>query len=147
MSTEGQPERIQPAARAVMLDNAGRVLLIRREDNHMWGLPAGGMEPGESVTDCMKREVWEETGLEVVLAEAFAIYSEPRFMHPTLPVQLLTVGYRVTEWNGTLVSETDETLDARWFTLEELRNLHDLMPMYLETIEDCMAFDGKFVVK
>ena len=59
------PTYIQPAARAVIFDEKNRILLIRRGDNHRWALPAGGMEPGESVTDCMTREVWEETGLTV----------------------------------------------------------------------------------
>ena len=144
------PSYIQPAARAVIFDGQGRILLIRRGDNKQWALPAGGMEPGESVTDCMAREVWEETGLTVESSTAFAIYSEPRFTAPTRPeAQLLTVAYRVDEWSGHLQTTTNETDDAQWFTPEELRSLPDLMPMYLETIEDCLEarVSGDFVVK
>ena len=145
------PSYIQPAARAVIFDNQGRILLIRRDDNRQWALPAGGMEPGESVTQCMEREVREETGLTVESATAFAIYSEPRFTAPTRPeAQLLTVAYRVDEWSGELQTTTNETDDARWFTIDELRSLlPNLMPMYLETIEDCLTADrdGRFVVK
>ena len=144
------PTYIQPAARAVIFDEKNRILLIRRGDNHRWALPAGGMEPGESVTDCMAREVWEETGLTVETSVAFAIYSEPRFTAPTRPdAQLLTVAYRVEVWSGALQRTTNETDDARWFEVEELRALPDLMPMYLETIEDCLAMGdgGGFVVK
>ena len=143
------PTYIQPAARAVIFDERGRILLIRRGDNKQWALPAGGMEPGESVTECMAREVWEETGLTVETSVAFAIYSEPRFTAPTRPqAQLLTVAYRVDEWSGELDRVTDETDDARWFTVEELRSLLDLMLMYLETIEDCLAMgEGGFLVK
>ena len=143
------PSYIVPAARAVIFDDRGRILLIRRGDNHMWALPAGGMEPGESVTECMAREVWEETGLKVESAVAFGVYSEPRFTAPTRPdAQLLTVAYRVDRWSGELLRRTDETDDARWFSVEELRRLPDLMPSYLETIEDCLEVgDGGFVVK
>ena len=143
------PSYIVPAARAVIFDDASRILLIRRGDNHMWALPAGGMEPGESVTECMAREVWEETGLKVESATAFGVYSEPRFTAPTRPeAQLLTVAYRVDRWLGELLRRTDETDDARWFAVEELRGLPDLMPSYLETIEDCLEVgDGGFVVK
>ena len=108
------------------------------------------MEPGESVTECMAREVWEETGLVVESSVAFAIYSEPRFTAPTRPdAQLLTVAYRVDEWSGELRTTTNETDDARWFTVEEVRGLPDLMGMYLETVEDCLGVDrnGGFVVK
>ena len=145
-----QPEYIMPAARAVIFDDRGRILLIRRGDNKQWALPAGGMEPGESVTECMAREVWEETGLTVESSIAFAIYSEPRFTAPTRPeAQLLTVAYRVDAWSGELRTTTDETDDARWFSVDELRALPDLMGMYLETIEDCLGTreSGDFVVK
>ena len=141
---------IQPAARAVIFDSRGWILLIRRGDNKQWALPAGGMEPGESVTECMAREVWEETGLTIESATAFAIYSEPRFTAPTRPeAQLLTVAYRVEDWSGELQTTTNETDDARWFTIDELRMLPDLMPMYLETVEDCLTAerDGSFAVK
>ena len=143
------PSYIVPAARAVLFDDQGRILLIRRGDNHQWALPAGGMEPGESVTECMAREVWEETGLTVESSVPFAVYSEPRFTAPTRPdAQLLSVAYRVDEWSGDLLRQTNETDDARWFDIDELRALSDLMPAYLETIEDCLALRaGGFVVK
>lgn len=147
---EQSPEYLVPAARAVIFDQHDRVLLIRRGDNREWGLPAGGMEPGESITDCMRREVLEETGINVHNWHAFAIYSEPRFRAPNRPsAQLITMAYRVDEWDGELQSVTDETIDARWFTLDQLRALPDLMEMYLETIEDCFSaqtHDG-FIVK
>ena len=143
------PSYIVPAARAVIFDDRGRILLIRRGDNHMWALPAGGMEPGESVTGCMAREVWEETGLKVESAVAFGVYSEPRFAAPTRPeAQLLTVAYRVDRWSGELLRRTDETDDARWFSVKDLQGLPDLMPSYRETIEDCLEVgEGGFVVK
>ncbi len=46
----------------------GKVVLIKRsKDPHKdhWSLPGGGIEPGERVRDAVKREVLEETGLEV----------------------------------------------------------------------------------
>ena len=101
------------------------------------------MEPGESVTECMAREVWEETGLVVESSVAFAVYSEPRFSAPTRPdAQLLTVAYRVDEWGGELRTTTNETDDAQWFSVEDVRELEDLMGMYLETIEDCLKAEG-----
>ncbi len=143
---------IVPAARAVILNDDEWIMLIRRSDNRQWALPAGTMEPGESVTECMKREVWEETGLTVLSGHAFAIYSKPRFTAPNRPdAQLLTVAYRVESngWTGDLLTATNETADARWFGIDELRTLPDLMPMYRETIDDCLtvARDGGFVVK
>lgn len=142
--TSSAPTYIQPAARAVIVDQRQRILLIRRGDNRQWALPAGGMEPGESVTDCMKREVWEETGLTPTKWRAYAIYSHPKYHAPMRPeAQLLTVAFRVDAWEGQLQRQTDETDDAQWFTLDQLRKLPDLMPMYLEAIEDCFNSNAK----
>lgn len=83
---------------------------------------------------------------------AFAVYSEPRFTAPTRhEAQLLTVAYRVDagDWEGDVMRETDETVDADWFTVSKLRAMRDFMPMYLETVEDCLLAgeDSGFVVK
>jgi 8-oxo-dGTP diphosphatase len=43
----------------------GRALLIQRRDNHRWEPPGGVLELGESIDDGLRREVREETGLDV----------------------------------------------------------------------------------
>ena len=58
--------RIRPAARAVMLDPDGSILLVRFEfpGRTIWATPGGGIEPGESAAEALRRELAEETGLE-----------------------------------------------------------------------------------
>ncbi|MES9855858.1 MAG: Nudix family hydrolase [Sedimenticola sp.] len=55
---------------AVIEDEQGRLLLSRRqEDAHqggLWEFPGGKLEPGESLTQALKREIHEELGIEVV---------------------------------------------------------------------------------
>ena len=68
---------IVPAVSAVILCNQRDILLQERVDNGMWSLPGGGMEPGETVEDAIKREVMEETGLVVVVKKLVGIYSDP----------------------------------------------------------------------
>ena len=51
---------IRPGVAAVIFDG-DRVLLQRRDDTVRWGLPGGGVEPGESVAGAIVREVREET--------------------------------------------------------------------------------------
>lgn len=56
------------AVGAVLLDAAGRLLVVRRGHPPAagrWSLPGGRVEPGESLTEAVAREVAEETGLEV----------------------------------------------------------------------------------
>ena len=56
---------IVPSVTAVVLNEQGELLLVHRTDNGLWALPGGGVDPGESVTDAVVREVKEETGLDI----------------------------------------------------------------------------------
>ncbi|WP_432829730.1 NUDIX hydrolase [Dactylosporangium sp. CA-092794] len=69
---------VVPAANAVVVNDAGELLLIHRADNDNWSLPGGGMEPGESMTDCAVRETFEETGIHVEVTGLVGIYTDPR---------------------------------------------------------------------
>ena len=61
----GHRRIIHPAARIIIENDAGEILLIRRKDNDKWGLIAGAFEEGENIRECMIREVEEETGLQL----------------------------------------------------------------------------------
>lgn len=67
---------IRPGVAAVIFRDEG-VLLQRRDDNGCWGLPGGGVEPGESVRAAVAREVREETGLDVEPVRLIGVYSDP----------------------------------------------------------------------
>ncbi len=143
----GNRKLITPSTRAVILDEAGRVLLVRRSDNGAWVLPAGSMELDESVMDCLRREVREETGLEVLAATPIAIYSEPRFAFTTAfggQHQMLSIVFRVDAWQGTLAATTEETTAACFFALDELP---ELPALYQETLTDVQYFRGRVIVK
>lgn len=144
----GNRALISVGARAILQDERRRVLLIRRSDNGMWGMPAGSMELNESIFDCLKREVKEETGLIVLEATPIAIYSEPRFAFTTFygdHYQMFATVFRVDAWQGSLLSKTDETVEAEFFALDALpENLH---PVYLETVEDLQRYNGQVIVK
>jgi len=134
------------AARAVIRDEAGRVLFIRRSDNKKWGMPAGSQELDESILDCLKREVWEETGLTVITATPIAIYSNlPIITAYGQPYHLFQVMFAVDTWTGTLISETDETVDARFFSLNAPPD--SLPDSYIEVLEDLRNYDGRLIVK
>ncbi len=139
-------ELIITAARAVIRDQEGRILFIRRRDNGLWAMPAGGQELGESILECLKREVKEESGLDVILATPMAIYSQVSIVTASGdPYQLFLVQFLVDEWSGELVTETDETVDARFLDLDELpENIPD---SYHEVLKDLQEYDGSLILK
>ncbi len=61
----------------IIFDEQKRALLCHRRDYDLWNLPGGGMEHGESPWDGLKREVMEETGLEVEIYKLAGVYSKP----------------------------------------------------------------------
>ena len=60
--------RLRQAARAVVLDPADRILLVRFDfpARCVWAAPGGGLEPGETHEQALARELREEAGLEVI---------------------------------------------------------------------------------
>jgi 8-oxo-dGTP pyrophosphatase MutT (NUDIX family) len=146
----GSRPLICPGARAIIRDEQGRILLIRRSDNGAWGMPAGSLELSESILDCLKREVWEETGLEVLEATPMALYTEPRFASITAfgdHIQIFSVVFRVDRWQGALVTSTDETSQARFFAPDNLPT--NLPALYRETLADLAHYEqtGQFILK
>ena len=72
--TDGAGVIDRRAARVLLLDPSGRVLLLRgcdpaRPEHRYWFTVGGGLEAGESLTDAAVREVFEETGLRIASAD------------------------------------------------------------------------------
>lgn len=105
------------AVAGAVLDG-GRVLLIRRRlEPHRgaWALPAGYQEIDEDPRDSLRREVREETGLEVEVGELFDAVWIPD--DPRKPANVLV--YLCTPTGGELHAGSDAA-EAAWFDLDDL---------------------------
>lgn len=69
--------RIKLGVAIIILDGQGHLLLEKRSDCGLWGLPGGRIEPGEAVQETAIREIKEETGLLIEIARLIGIYSDP----------------------------------------------------------------------
>ena len=128
--------------RVVVRDGSGRVLLIRRNDNGLWAMPAGAMELGESIVDCAFRELREETGLEAEAVTFFCMHTAGRYTYRNVygdTYQHFAVLFLVDAWSGTLARVADETTGADFFPTSELpRPLAETVP---ETLADLAQFE------
>jgi ADP-ribose pyrophosphatase YjhB (NUDIX family) len=117
-----------PAASAVVVDDAGRILLHRRTDNALWSIPGGAMEVGESIAETVVREVKEETGLDVEPERVVGIYSNPRHVVEYADGEVrqqFSVCFACRLVGGQ-VATSDESSEVGFFTPAEI----EAMPMH-----------------
>jgi len=117
--------------------NGERLALIRKPqfEEGIWRPPGGGIRPGESFEDGVRREALEETGLEVELRR-YLVDAEARFLYEPHNVPWRThVFLATTDGEELDPRDLDEIEAARWGTLEELRG-----PLRVRLLETGRAF-------
>ncbi len=145
-SLVGQQRLVVPGVRAIVVRHGGEVLLQRRIDMNCWGLPAGAVELDETVLETLKREVKEETDLEVLQAEPMAVYSGPsqRFVYPNGDqVQGFAIAFVIRKWTGTPRPCGIEGSDVRFWPLAHLPA--NMVPIHANTLADYGRYDGRFL--
>ena len=129
--------RLVPAASGVVTDHAGRVLLIRRTDNGLWTIPGGAMEPGEDIATCCRREVLEESGVEVEIVRLVGIYTNPQHVVEYSDGEVrqqFSVCFACRPAGGGLAT-SDESSEVRYFTSAEIETM-DVHPSIRLRIAD-----------
>ncbi len=117
----GTRKLLSPSIYAIIENTAGDVLLQQKPSGR-WALPAGAMELDESLHDALVREVREETGVQVLHAVPFGVYSHPRYtsMYPNGDqVQYVGVAFHVREWDGELIESGEETTALAFVAYED----------------------------
>lgn len=106
--------------------NRGRVLLIRRGNEPLkgaWSIPGGMLELGEELAEGVRRELKEETGLNVKPLEVLAVFDRVFREGPRVRYHYVIVDYACRLKGGRLLPASD-VLDARWVRHEDLPQYH-----------------------
>ena len=103
----------------VIIENdKGEILLQKRRDNGSWALIGGSMEIGEKFTEVVKREAFEEAGIEIGELTLFGIYSgeDGIITYPNGDICYGTgIVFKTTVYSGEIQNNTEEALEHRLF--------------------------------
>ena len=104
----------------------GRVLLVKRaaEPNKgLWAIPGGSLELGETLSAGAKREILEETGIEVKVKDpVYAFDYCEKDKEGKIRFHFVIVDMLADYIRGDLKA-ADDALEARWLSPEDLENL------------------------
>jgi ADP-ribose pyrophosphatase YjhB (NUDIX family) len=135
----GHRPLILVGAQVIIFDQDRRLLLQYRSDDSTWGLPGGFMEMGETIEENARREVKEETGLDLGALTLFGIYSGKDYFY-TCPngdqVYAVIAVYITHEVTGRLAADGEESTEVRYFMANQLPA--EMLPPMRGIIEDYM---------
>jgi len=106
---------------AVIIDQDGQILLTKRSIPPFqgeWVMPGGKIDLGEPIVEALKREVWEEVGLEVEVGRLVDV-----FEHVTPGADnyhFIIIYYLCTPLYCDVSHNRDEVIEARWVRSDEL---------------------------
>jgi ADP-ribose pyrophosphatase YjhB (NUDIX family) len=116
---------VVPSVTAVVVNEDGNLLLIHKTDNDLWALPGGGHEIGESISDTVVREVFEETGYKVEVIDIVGTYTDPSHVmaYDDGEVrQQFSICFRARVVGGELRT-SNESKEVRWVKPDDLDQL------------------------
>ncbi|MCD8501179.1 MAG: NUDIX domain-containing protein [Bacillaceae bacterium] len=121
----------------IILNKKNQVLLQKRADVGLWGIPSGHIEIGETVSEAAIREVKEETNLEICIKKLIGVYSDPDsqvFEYPNgKNVHFITTCFLAEIIAGELKCNSNESLEIKFFDQDCLpQNLLKMHPRWLK---------------
>ncbi|PIR80230.1 MAG: NUDIX hydrolase [Candidatus Levybacteria bacterium CG10_big_fil_rev_8_21_14_0_10_35_13] len=136
-----KPNRpLMPGACAVIINQNRGILLHKRADGKVWSLPGGQMNLGESISQCLLRELREELNISVQIIRLIGIYTSPKviFEFPNGDVFQSFVVAFLCKAKDDKIKINKESTSFKWTRLGELKKLKTL-PFVKEIIADALS--------
>lgn len=110
--------------RALVINDDGRILMVKESADGRWSLPGGWADIGYSPAETARREVKEETGLDVVVKNLLAVFDKRKHPHPPQPhyVYKLIIECELT---GGVIAKGFDVLDVGFFPANDLPELSE----------------------
>ncbi len=113
------------ACSVVIVNDINEVLLQKRSDNLLWGLPGGLMELDEPIEDCAIREVKEETNLDIVLTKFLGVFNNPLMRwRESDEARVISFSFVGRVVGGSLQINDSESLEFAYFAFDKLPKIH-----------------------
>ncbi len=120
-----------------IIEKEGKYLLVQEAQKKCygkWNIPAGHLDPNETIFEGTKREIFEETGCTVNLTGVLQIANK------VLPNDTwISLIFSTELVNENIVFDKKEILDVKWFTYEELLNMKNELRAYDWIIDSIKA--------
>ena len=123
-------------ATAIIFNQEGKLLLIKRADDGTWALPGGWADVGESAAETAVREAFEETGLQVMATHLLGVY-DSRKSGSRNPQHIYLIVF-ICEVTGGALTTSNETTAFGYFAENELPT--DLHPGSQPRIGDAFRY-------
>ena len=112
--------------KALILDKTRTKFLAIKNDKGKWNLPGGGIDPGETIEECVKREVMEETGLRVT----FVASKESYFISGARNDGVLTaLPFHITSVADFNYTKTPDCVEMRFIEAKDMKDLDFYRPV------------------
>jgi 8-oxo-dGTP diphosphatase len=122
-----------PSVSAVVVNEAGELLLGRRSDTGEWSLLAGMMDPGEQPAEAIVREIYEESAVEVRVERVLGVALHGKTYPHGDQCQFGNIWFLCTATGGEARVNDDESLAVGWFAPDALPPVSDWVKLRIGT--------------